>query len=212
MIDAATPPITPDTQMGKPNLDIESVSDVTLFQEIARQKPWALTALYDRHAPRLYGLAIKILKDESIAQDVLQDLFLYLWQNADKFQQSRGQPLAWLMILCRNRCIDQLRSREKRQKRSTIISDDILRLLKLDESENPLESVHYNELQLKVNKVLNSLPEEQKLPIQLAFYRGLSQSEIAGELNVPLGTIKTRIRLGMQKLGVLLKELKTREP
>ena len=193
--------------MGKSPHDTAVTSDSALFAEIARKKAEALAVLYDRHAARLYGLALKILKDPALAEDVLQDLFLYLWQNAEKFEERRGQPLAWMMILCRNRAIDKLRAREKRQSRSAAIGEATLALPSFDESESPFAIVHSKETLTRITAALDSLPSEQRTPIDLAFFGGLSQSEISEKLNIPLGTIKTRIRLGMQKLSELLKDM-----
>ena len=193
--------------MGKANQDMAVMSDSALFAEIARKKADALSVLYDRHAARLYGLALKILKDPALAEDVLQDLFLYLWQNAEKFEERRGQALAWMMILCRNRAIDKLRAREKRQSRSAAISEEILAAPSFDESESPFAIVHSKETVTRITAALNALPSEQRIPIDLAFFGGFSQSEISEKLNIPLGTIKTRIRLGMRKLSALLKDM-----
>ena len=173
-------------------------SDAFLLTEIAKKETWALSVLYERYSARLYGLALKILKDESLAQDVVQDIFLKVWQNADKFEKSRGSAIAWLMILCRNRSIDKLRQREKSTKRSTVFNEELN--IATSFFENPQETVEQNELQKTITNALSQLPQEQRTAIEMAFYQGFSQSEISDELKVPLGTIKTRIRLGMQKL------------
>ena len=123
----------------------------------------------------------------------------------EKFDKTKGEPLSWLMILCRNRCIDKLRAKEKRARRSGSISEDVLQNVASHESEDPLKIVHYNEMQRIVASALEQLPEEQRLLIEMAYFRGLSQSEIAQELHIPLGTVKTRVRLGMQKLRGLIK-------
>ncbi len=193
--------------MGKAQQDRAVTSDSALFAEIAHRKAEALATLYDRHAARLYGLALKILKDPVLAEDVLQDLFLYLWQNAEKFEERRGQALAWMMILCRNRAIDKLRARGKRQSRSAAIGDEILAVPSFDESESPFEIVHSKETLKRIAAAMDELPKEQRTPIDLAFFGGLSQSEISEKLKIPLGTTKTRIRLGMQKLSDLLKDM-----
>lgn len=193
--------------MGKSQKDMAVISDSALFADIAHKKAEALSILYDRHAARLYGLALKILKDPALAEDVLQDLFLYLWQNAEKFEERRGQPLAWMMILCRNRAIDKLRAREKRQSRSAASGEETLAVPSSDESDSPFEIVHSKETLTRIAAAMDELPKEQRTPIDMAFFGGLSQSEIAEKLNIPLGTIKTRIRLGMQKLSDLLKDM-----
>ena len=192
--------------MGIARQDNQMLSDAQLFEEITKRKTSAFSALYDRHSPRLYGLALKMLKVQTLAEDVLQDLFLDVWQNAKKFDHTKGEPLAWLMILCRNRCIDKLRAKEKKARRSGSISEDAMQNIASNESKDPLETVHYNEVQRTVTSALAQLPADQRLVIEMAYFRGLSQSEIAAELQIPLGTIKTRVRLGMQKLRSLIKK------
>ncbi len=191
---------------GKTAEETAQVSDVQLFAEIAAKKPWALSTLYDRYSAHLFGLAVKILKDQELAEDVLQDLFLYLWNNSDKFSQSRGNPLAWVTIICRNRCIDQLRSKQRKAQSSGLINEEIVQTISIDESESPFEIVIYNEKQRRVSSALQQLPEEQRRPIEMAYFEGLSQTAISAELQQPLGTIKTRMRLGMQKLRNLMKQ------
>ena len=143
---------------------------------------------------------MKILRDQQLAEDVLQEVFLSLWHRAASFDARKGSLLGWLMILCRNRSIDKLRSRAAAQKRSSPMNDAVLQVPGDDAqaaSEFPL-------LQQEIRRALAALPHEQSLPIELAFFQGLSQTEIAQRLDWPLGTVKTRIRLGMQKLRVMM--------
>lgn len=180
--------------------DTGSITDIDLLNAVAKKDRSALSTFYDRHSAGLYGLALKILRDEALAQDVLQDLFLFLWESADRFTERRGSPVGWMMISCRNRCIDKLRQKERRQKRSVNLDETTLQSIEMNESESPLEFVHQKEVQKVVTRALEGLPEEQRVPIEMAYFKGMSQSEIAKDLNLPLGTVKTRIRLGMQKL------------
>ncbi|TDI99938.1 MAG: sigma-70 family RNA polymerase sigma factor [Caldithrix sp.] len=191
---------------GKSQEETAQVSDSQLFAEIAAKKTWALATFYDRYSAHLFGLAVKILKDQQLAEDVLQDLFLYLWNHSDKFSRSRGNALSWVTIICRNRCIDQLRSKQRKAQSSGLINEEIVQNITIDESENPFEIVSYNEKQKLVSGALEQLPEEQRRPIEMAYFEGLSQTEISAERLQPLGTIKTRMRLGMQKLRNLMKQ------
>ena len=191
---------------GKSQEETAQVSDSQLFTEIVAKKTWALSTLYDRYSAHLFGLAVKILNDQQLAEDVLQDLFLYLWNNSDKFSQSRGNAFSWVTIICRNRCIDQLRSKQRKTQSSGLMNEEIVRNITIDESESPFEIVSYNEKQKQVSGALQQLPEEQRRPIEMAYFEGLSQTEISAELQQPLGTIKTRMRLGMQKLRNLMKQ------
>ena len=192
---------------GKSQEETAQVSDSQLFTEIVAKKTWALSTLYDRYSAHLFGLAVKILNDQQLAEDVLQDLFLYLWNNSDKFSQSRGNAFSWVTIICRNRCIDQLRSKQRKTQSSGLMNEEIVRNITIDESESPFEIVSYNEKQKQVSGALQQLPEEQRRPIEMAYFEGLSQTEISAELQQPLGTIKTRMRLGMQKLRNLMKQM-----
>lgn len=182
-----------------------TATDSELFEKIADLQKNALSELYDRFADRLFGFACKILNHEGLAEDVLQELFIYLWENAQRFDKKRGNVSAWLTVLCRNRCIDKLRSRTSTQKHTTTIDDAILLNMGDDESDNPLDIVSYKETQIKVKAALQQLSSEQREPIMMAYFEGFSQSEIAARINQPLGTVKTRVRLGMQKLRTILK-------
>lgn len=182
-----------------------TATDSELFEKIADLQKNALSELYDRFADRLFGFACKILNHEGLAEDVLQELFIYLWENAQRFDKKRGNVSAWLTVLCRNRCIDKLRSRTSTPKHTTTIDDAILLNMGDDESDNPLDIVSYKETQIKVKAALQQLSSEQREPIMMAYFEGFSQSEIAARINQPLGTVKTRVRLGMQKLRTILK-------
>lgn len=180
------------------------VTDPELFSEIARKQTWAFEELYDRHAARLNGLALTILADEHLAEDVLQEIFLNIWNSAGQFDMRKGTPLGWMMIFCRNRSIDKLRSRSTQQKRSAVLDEETLLQDKHWRSESPLDTVSMNELQQAIARALALLPLEQCLPIEMAFFQGYTQREISERLCLPLGTIKTRMRLGMQKLKKFL--------
>jgi len=186
--------------------ELEAISDAKLFGQIAGKDAGALAELYDRYSARLYGLALKILKDRTLTEDVIQDLFMYVWQQAGRFDDQRGHPVVWLMVLCRNRCIDKLRSHLKKAQRQSEIDEKTLMTAATDESENPLHNVHLKEVSQNVKGALAALPEEQRDPIEMAYFEGMSQTEISATLDVPLGTIKTRVRLGMKKLRDLIKE------
>lgn len=182
----------------------ETTTDVELFAALAEAKVSALSHLYDRYADRLFGLAVKIIKDEVLAEDVIQDLFIYLWQNPSRFQRERGNALSWLMVLCRNRCIDKVRAKSRSLSRNTAINETVLQIPSDGAAGDPLEVVEQKEVQSKITQALETLPTEQREPIELAYFSGFSQTEIADKLKVPLGTVKTRVRLGMQKLRSLM--------
>lgn len=183
--------------------EIAAWTDFELFEEVANKQSWALAALYDRHAPRLFGLAVRILKDHPLAEDALQDVFLNIWRKAALFDKKRGNPVGWMIILCRNGCIDKLRAKERAFKRSGVF-EDCMHGQDLGAAEDPLEKANDSQMQGAIMKALEQLSVEQRTPIEMAFFEGFTQSEIAKELELPLGTIKTRIRLGMRKLRNLM--------
>ena len=181
--------------------EIAEYSDEALFEKIALKEKWAFSEIYDRYSARLYGLALKILKDQTLAEDTLQEVFLTIWNKAGRYRSERGAPLGWMTILCRNRCIDALRKQEKERQRSSVLNEDVHQI---SEADDPLHKTDYREMQSIIKDSFENLSTEQRVPIEMAYFQGLSQSEIAADLNLPLGTVKTRMRLGMQKLRNVL--------
>lgn len=179
-------------------------SDADLLEAIKRRQSWALAALYDRYAGRCFALAMRMLKDRSQAEDVLQDVFVGLWNKAESFDARRGAAGSWLMRLCRNRCIDAFRKRQVDRTRFT--AERAADFDQIDDRTvaDPATIASLNEAQSAINQAMSRLPEDQQRAIGMAYFDGLSQSEIAAQLRVPLGTVKTRIRLGMMKLRDLL--------
>ena len=179
---------------------------ISFVQRIARQDQAALAALYDSTNRLIYGLILRVLGDSSTAEEVLLDVYTQVWRQAASYDTGRGSPLAWLTTIARSRAIDRLRSGWQDQHRK-----EPLDLLTDRETSaaNPEEMTVASERQRFVRSALISLSPEQREVIELAYYGGLSHSEIAARLNQPLGTVKTRTRLGMIKLrealGPLLK-------
>jgi RNA polymerase sigma-70 factor (ECF subfamily) len=157
----------------------------------------ALAALYDATNRVVFGLVLRILSDRSTAEEVLLDVYTQVWRQAALYDRKRGAPLAWLMTIARSRAIDRFRSgRMDQQSRESL--DDLGHLS--SNSLNPEENTALSERQRLVRSALNTLSAEQREVIELAYYGGLSHSEIALRLGQPLGTVKTRTRLGMMKL------------
>lgn len=178
----------------------ESVEhDIALLARVARQESEALAELYDRFSPILFGLACRMLNSEAEAEDVLQDVFLKIWEKGASYDSRLGTPIAWLITLTRNRANDRLRSVTRRSR--------ILEVFKTQEESaersdqpGPTEHVMVQETVAVLRGALDRLPDDQRRAIEMAFLSGLSQTEIATELNQPLGTIKARIRRGMMSL------------
>jgi RNA polymerase sigma-70 factor, ECF subfamily len=157
----------------------------------------ALAALYDRHARAVYSLAIRILADAAEAEDVVQDVFAQAWQQAKRYDAARAPVAAWLMIMTRARALDRLR---RRRSRITATEIDSSTPHPRDPDPNQEAQVITAEQAERLRGALSHLPDGQRTAIELAYYEGLSQSDIAERLQEPLGTIKTRIRSGLLKL------------
>jgi RNA polymerase sigma-70 factor (ECF subfamily) len=174
-------------------------NDVELLKAIAAKDDAALGQLYDRYRLILFGVLMRILNNREEAEDVLQEVFLQVWRRAADFDENRGRPFTWLVTLARSRGIDRLRTLASRERAvvagANESSEDIS-----DAASDAIRS----EQRGVVNGALAQLPEEQKRPLMLAYFDGLTQSEIATQLGAPLGTVKTRMRTGMIKLRELL--------
>jgi RNA polymerase sigma-70 factor, ECF subfamily len=170
------------------------VSDQALLERIAGRDSHALADLYDRFAPVALALAGRILGDRSEAEDVLQIVFTRVWQEAGRYDPSKGSAASWLLSWVRNGAIDRLRRRDA-LRRATLHSVDQAPSGHSDEV--PLDASEDKE---KVARALADLPADQRQVIELAYFEGLSQTQIAQKLGEPLGTVKTRMRLGMNKL------------
>ena len=178
--------------------DPAASEDVVLLRRIAGGDESALATLYDRWVQRVYGVIAQLLRDADGAEDVLEETFWQVWQRAATFDPERGTPRAWLLTIARSRALDRLRARE-RAPESVALSE-----LVPSDAPDPAESVEAQERRAQVAHALAALPDEQRQAIELAYFGGYTQSEIAERLHQPLGTIKTRMRLGMQKLRALL--------
>jgi RNA polymerase sigma-70 factor, ECF subfamily len=163
----------------------------------------ALATLYDLHARAVYSLALRIVGDEADAEDVLLDVFDQAWRQAGRYDARRGTVAAWLLNLARSRAIDRLRARRARPDSSAATADDTLASLPAHVTD-PMDALAASRDAEKVRRALGELPVLQRLAIELAYFEGLTQSEIAERLEQPLGTVKTRIRNGLLKLREVL--------
>lgn len=160
----------------------------------------ALETLYDRYSPTLYALLLRILAVPEDAQEVLQEVFLQIWNRAAMFDEARGSEIAWMISIARSRGIDRLRSRRLRGERENDAGREISIRPANVETKTSMDNAIASEQSRVVRSALAELPEAQRLALELAYFEGLSQSEISAKLNEPLGTIKTRMQLGMKKL------------
>ena len=172
-------------------------TDRALVVRIERRDADALGALYDRYASRVNGVASRILGDTGEAEEVLQDVFLYVWRAAATFDATRGSVLAWLLVAARSRAIDRLRARRSGGRPRTTTLTDAPEPAAKDDLEASLAGRQWETL---CRAAIGELPADQRRALELAYFEGLTQQEIAERTQTPLGTVKTRVRLGMMKL------------
>ena len=182
-----------------------SVETSSLLPAVALGDVAAFEQLYDRHSSTLYGLLLRILTNPDDAQEVLQETFVKAWTNAKMFDAVRGSDVAWLISIARSRGIDRLRSRKIRGDREDEAGREVSSSFGFVEKRTGADDAIQSEERSAVRSALSELPESQRIALALAYFEGLSQSEIAEKLGQPLGTIKTRMQLGMKKLRESLK-------
>lgn len=174
-----------------------TAADYTALEQMARGDPEGLAELYDRHGRLVYSLALRILRDQGDAEDAVQEVFAQAWRQASRYQASRGNVVAWLMNLTRSRAIDRLRSRRSRP---DTLADEFA-VIALPDLAQPIdEQLALSGRADQIRAAVEELSLMQRVAIELAFYEGLTHAEIADRLELPLGTVKTRIRQGLLKL------------
>jgi RNA polymerase sigma-70 factor (ECF subfamily) len=173
--------------------------EIGLLRRVAQGDERAFSELYDRWASILFTMAVRVLNNAEAAEDVLQDVFLHLWEKAPVYDPARGKPLNWAVTLVRNRSIDRLRSSERRSRLLESVQRESASGPQFDERTSS-DSVISAEAARSVREAMRLLSDEQRTPLELAFYSSQSQTEIAEQLGLPLGTVKARMRRGMLKL------------
>jgi RNA polymerase sigma-70 factor (ECF subfamily) len=176
----------------------ERLADEELMPWIAKKDPEAFEVFYDRHGGAGYSLAYRILGDRPAAEDCIQEAFISIWRSGARFDRTRGSVRSWTLSIVRNRAIDALRSKSGKAPKLTFDDDAILE--SRPASEHTEAEVLAAETAVEVRGAISQLPSEQSKVIELAYFGGFSQSEIAGMLSVPLGTVKGRMRLGLEKI------------
>jgi RNA polymerase sigma-70 factor (ECF subfamily) len=177
--------------------------ELELLARIAKRERAAFEELYTRYSNILYATALKFLKQDADAQDVVQDVFIQIWDKAKLYDSAKGKPLTWALTLTRNRSIDRIRAIQRRSR----LRDDFEKETVADESagvREALSGVDASEKGQILRTAVNQLSPQQRRVIELAFFRGLTQSEIAEKLGEPLGTVKARARRGLMKLKEIL--------
>lgn len=198
-LDAASPDPGPPTAGAGRALD-------GVLQRVARGDATAMAELYDASAARLFAICTRILRDRHIAEDVVAELFGEVWRRADRFDPERGNALTWLATLARRRCVDKLRSAGVRRAReaSDVERANLTEIADATEQAAPFELVARRERTTTVQAALGRLPDHQRRALELAFGEGLTHTEVARALDLPLGTIKSQIRRGLLLLEQIL--------
>ena len=171
----------------------ESRSDMALLDRVIARDASAIGDLYDRHSRLLFGLIVRIVRDRSEAEEVLQEVFVQVWTRAGTYNEALGVPVAWLVRIARNRAIDRLRANTVRARTAEATPPPA-------PVESPETHAAMTEQRRTVARALDTLPPEQRQLIEDAYFLGLTQSELAERFSLPLGTVKTRIRTGMLSL------------
>jgi RNA polymerase sigma-70 factor (ECF subfamily) len=165
-----------------------NLEEAALIERIRSGDESAMADMYDRYSGIIYGVALRVLGDTTAAEDVLQEVFLQLWRNPQAFDASRGKLAPWLAVIARNRAIDHLR---KRAPEDDIDEVSVSTGVNLEDEAAQRQAVN------KIRTVLSQLPQEQRRALEMAFFEGMTHTEIAAKTGEPLGTIKTRIRAGL---------------
>lgn len=175
--------------------DMTVQTDMQLLQRISQRDEDALLKLHERYVNLVYSVALRVVNDSQTAEEVTQDTFMRIWNRALSYDPEKGKFITWLLTMTRRIAIDAIRSRTRREPRAG--------MLYMDEDPALWENIlsdGSNDLRRTLEGVLRNLPGDQRELIEMAYFGGLSHSDIAEERSIPLGTVKTRIRLGMQKL------------
>lgn len=191
-------------------MDYTKFDDPTLLRLVTRQDENALGALYDRFSRLVYSMALNVVNDEAAAEEITQDVFLNVWKKASSYDVSHAKVVTWIASIARHRAIDILRARSVRPVNQEFSWEEEP-LLEIASPLDVEKEAELHQRQQKVRLALTKLPQDQRKVMALAYFGGYSHSEMAKMLNEPIGTVKTRLRLAMQKLRQFLDEERIQE-
>jgi len=199
-----------NTTLYHPTTTLEQVSPLDLTDEqlmkmLQDRDPAALGFLYDRHSGIVKSLGMKVVHNEAEAEDLLQEIFVEIWNRAAGYDPAKGKPLGWIVTLARRRAIDRLRKCQSRCRAEDRLREEVEQQPGAWTTD-PEEDFVMADIRETLLKLLKTLPDAQRRAIELAFYQGMSQREVAAHTGIPLGTIKTRLELGLKKLTAALKD------
>lgn len=202
-----TRPRPPSVSVAPP-LEPGAPSDLQLMNAIQAEDPDALSQLYDRYNGILKALILRVVHNEAEADDLLQEIFMEIWNQAKNFSSQKGKPLGWMVTLARRRAIDGLRKKQAYARAEERLQNETEQQPDAWAHNTTEEEIVLSDTRELIRKVIAGLPPAQQQAIDLAFFRGMSQREIAAKTNTPLGTVKTRLELGLKKIYDGLKELR----
>ncbi len=196
------------TAPAPPELAPPEVPDEALMRGLQERQSAALASLYDRYSSVLKALIMRIIHNEAEADDLLQEIYMEIWNHAANYSEQKGKPLGWMVTLTRRRSIDRLRKRQSYQR-----AEERLQAATDQQPDSWVHNSVDNDIELHdlhnvLARTISGLPPAQQQAIDLAFFKGMSQREIAAHTNIPLGTIKTRLELGLKKIADALRGLK----
>jgi RNA polymerase sigma-70 factor (ECF subfamily) len=184
--------------------------DEMLMQAITQRRQQALKELYSRYSRSLRALIGSVVHEESEADDVLQESFLQIWREAHHYSPKAGKPLGWVITIARRRAIDRVRRRDSYRRAKQRFEDEIKPQTQIPRAGRTDSEVTQSDLRSFLGKQLQTLPPVQREAVELAYFSGLSQREIAATTNTPLGTVKTRLQLGLRKLTQCIRPLRSK--
>lgn len=177
----------------------QHIDEEKLVSRLKSRDKSAFEYLYDNYSGALFGVVSRIIPKEAVAEEVLQDVFLKIWDKIESYDPAKGRLFTWMLNLTRNQAIDKTRSKElSREGKTSGIDNLVNRIEKREFAEQGVDSIGVSDL-------LNVLPKEQKFVVEYLYFKGYSQSELAEEFSIPLGTVKTRLRLAMSQLRSIVK-------
>src|SRR5213596_4331838 len=191
-----------------PQLEPGAPTDLQLMHGIQAEDPDALSQLYDRYNGILKALILRVIHNEAEADDLLQEIFMEIWNQAKNFSAAKGKPLGWMVTLARRRAIDGLRKKQAYARAEERLQQETEQQPEAWVHNTTEEEILDGDRRVLMRRVIGTLPLPQQQAIELAFFSGMSQREIAAKTNTPLGTVKTRLELGLKKIYDGLKELR----
>jgi RNA polymerase sigma-70 factor, ECF subfamily len=211
-VDSSSPPEAdedaPKVSTTAPPLPPGAPTDLELMTAIQAEDPEALSVLYDRYNGILKALILRVIHNDAEADDLLQEIFMEIWNQAKNFSAQKGKPLGWMVTLARRRAIDGLRKKQAYARAGERLQNETEQQPDAWVHNTTVAEINLGDTRQLIRQVINSLPPPQQQAVELAFFRGMSQREIAANTNTPLGTVKTRLELGLKKIYDGLKELK----